>query len=150
MRMVEHVLVTDRTWPEVRATLTALLAPMGLRLACTCLSCGGGDEPAQLERLDATCPDCRQPRKITFSTGNISISRTKAGLSNTLWFTLQYQRGRVELAAAIEPPSYSRKELDDLLVYVAEAVEAVLARGADVRQTLLGWWQLEHVQTSRK
>jgi hypothetical protein len=148
--MVEHVLVTDLPWPEVRATLTALLAPMGFRLACTCLGCGGGGEPAQLVRLDATCPECRQPRKITFSTGNKSNSRKNAGLSTTLWLTLQYQRGRVELAAAIEPPSYSRKELDDLLVYLADAVAGVLVRGGDVRQTLLGWWQLEHVQASRR
>lgn len=143
MRIVEHVFVTEQPWPQARATLAALLKPMGLRLASTCLSCGGSNEKPRFEELDATCPECRRPRRLTFSTQLKSSSRETTGLTTPLFLTIEYQKGRVEVAAAIDPPSYSRKELDRALLQLANGVEAVLGRGADVRHTLHEWWSLE-------
>lgn len=139
MRMIEHLFVTGRPWEEARAALTNLLIHLDCRLACTCLGCGGGDDPPHLDLLDAHCPRCQQPRKITFSNGVHSARRRAPSKDQPLWLSVEFNRGRVEMAAAIERWGRSTEDDDIVLGYFARSIEAVLDGSRSIEEALREW-----------
>ena len=144
MNMIEHAFVTRRTWEESRERLTQLLRRCGFRLASTCLGCGGGDDPPHLDLLDATCPRCGQPRKIAFRN---EIDATAGGpktFARPIWLTVEFQRGRVELAGAVKTGEKSYKEDEFVLYKLADGVQRVLESDTDVQLVYRDWLHLKH------
>lgn len=144
MKMVEHVFVADRAWPELRDLLTKLLQRYGFGLASTCLGCGGGGDPPSLGALDPLCPRCGLPRKFTFRSPADPARRRGGPFSRPIWLTLDYNRGRVELAATIETRS-KPDHADELVLHqLARSIERVVAGAEDVQAVYREWVQLKH------
>jgi len=143
MRMIEHLFVTGMRWEEARATLKHFFIQLDLRLACTCLGCGGGDDPPRLDLLDAHCPRCQQPRKITFSNGVISAKRRAPPKDQPLWLSLEFNRGRIEMAAAIERWGRSSEDEDVVLDYFARSLEGVFDGSLSIDEAIREWKTVE-------
>jgi len=142
--MIEHAFVTRRTWEDTRELLMQLLRRLGFRLASTCLGCGGGDDPPYLDLLDAACPRCGQPRKLTFRN---EIDTTAAGpktFAKPIWLTIEFRRGRVELAAAVESGNKSNKEDEFVLYKLADGIQRALVTDTDVQLVYRDWLNLKH------
>jgi uncharacterized protein YbaR (Trm112 family) len=142
--MIEHAFVTRKTWEESRELLMQLLRRFGFRLASTCLGCGGGDDPPHLDLLDPACPRCRQPRKITFRNQLDATAGGPKTFSRPIWLAVEYHRGRVELAGAVETGARSSKK-DELVLYkLVDGVQRVLESDADVYVVYRDWLDLKH------
>ncbi len=144
MNMVEHAFITQRSWEECRELLVPLLRRCGFRLAGTCLGCGGGDDPPHLDLLDASCPRCRKPRKITFRNQADTTAKGRKTFSRPIWLTLEYHRGRIELAGAVESQKQSSKDDEFVLFKLADNVQRVLASDADIQLVCRDWLDLKH------
>ena len=87
---------------------------------------------------------CSQPRKITFRNEIDPKAKGPKTFGRPIWLTVEYQRGRIELAGAVETGETSYKEDEFVLYKLADGIQRVLESDTDVQLVYRDWLHLKH------